>query len=666
MVDKINHEKDLEVECDGSRQLNIYYGEKLIVGKRSQSEKNRIICDHRKLLVVGRSKYTLITLENGQQLIIWGNIYAYVQNDGKLLPISMRNSEDRMRLAHWFFNQDLSAVISRLEGFYVACLVKSEDEAIIFADTYNRRDLFYTITDSGIAISSDLYGVIGDGPKKYDQAALVNMLTIFGGYAPKKHTIYKDVRRLGVGERLELRHGQCEIKRSSFTPLNIMDYGEKELEKHAELLEEAIKIRASQSCNWVYLTGGWDSSAILAILVKHFGSQRVRALSGKILFSKDRPDPNCFEVERGRRIAEYYNVEFETVPWDLTTEYAVECWQKTVPFFRKNHVYAKNANDYIFLSEHLGQRAFADDAIFTGEICDGSYAFGCACSRTIQEHPDLSFRAYADKMAAYLFGPTFFETVLNGSCENDAVFKLLRSRAAGSKFDNLSKMTPEARRTAVIAACFIRGRRIPFYSRNNESTLTKAGAALYEDEMVDQYLADCIANVTPDNLYSWLLHLYNSFHWQGSTIKSMTTSGLYNNLNVHLPFWDSRLISFLSQMPENWGRGLDFRPIKYPLKWMLQNRIDYPLHLQKNARSFINDVDPSVSFDAELLYSTALAPHFKKMIAGYPFMEVLDERYFNLAYYRRLADEYVAGAKVGGQELADLNKLILFCWVGWY
>ena len=48
----------------------------------------------------------------------------------------------------------------------------------------------------------------------------------------------------------------------------------------------------------------------------------------------------------------------------------------------------------------------------------------------------------------------------------------------------------------------------------------------------------------------------------------------YLNLNSNaekLPFWDNRIQSFLSAMPESWGRGLELKPTKYPLKWTLQN-----------------------------------------------------------------------------------------------
>jgi hypothetical protein len=34
--------------------------------------------------------------------------------------------------------------------------------------------------------------------------------------------------------------------------------------------------------------------------------------------------------------------------------------------------------------------------------------------------------------------------------------------------------------------------------------------------METAYLAPAASAMTADTLYSWYLHLYNSFHWQGS------------------------------------------------------------------------------------------------------------------------------------------------------
>ncbi len=64
-------------------------------------------------------------------------------------------------------------------------------------------------------------------------------------------------------------------------------------------------------------------------------------------------------------------------------------------------------------------------------------------------------------------------------------------------------------------------------------------------------------------------------------------------------------------MPESWGRGLDLKPTKYPLKWMLEHCIDYPLHLQVGPHLYLYDVDPTFSHSAKFMYGSAFTPYIK-------------------------------------------------------
>ena len=78
------------------------------------------------------------------------------------------------------------------------------------------------------------------------------------------------------------------------------------------------------------------------------------------------------------------------------------------------------------------------------------------------------------------------------------------------------------------------------------------------------------------------------------------------NLKCRLPFLDIKLIDFLSIMPESWGRGLDINNTKYPLKWVLNNKIDYPIELQNGPHSYIYDIDPDFSHVSELVNASSL------------------------------------------------------------
>jgi hypothetical protein len=80
----------------------------------------------------------------------------------------------------------------------------------------------------------------------------------------------------------------------------------------------------------------------------------------------------------------------------------------------------------------------------------------------------------------------------------------------------------------------------------------------------------------------------------------------------------------------------------------------------------MSDVNSAFSFSTELLYYSALKPHFQKTLKDYPFERILDKKYFNLDYYRKLTDDYINGVEFNGDKLNNLFNLVLLCWIGWY
>ena len=206
---------------------------------------------------------------------------------------------------------------------------------------------------------------------------------------------------------------------------------------------------------------------------------------------------------------------------------------------------------------------------------------------------------------------------------------------------------------------------MPLWSLRNAAVLTEAGREAYAAEMERTYLARAAAEVTPETLYAWYLRLYNSFHWQGSTVSTIYATADAHGLRVELPFWDSRLHEFLSAMPESFGRGLDFNPTKYPLKWTLQHRVDYPMHLQTGPHSYLYDVDPSFSHSAELVYGSAFAAFFRAVLARRAYRDVLAPALFDFGYIDGVVDRYLSGTEVRGAELTDLLTLATMSAVGW-
>ena len=177
-------------------------------------------------------------------------------------------------------------------------------------------------------------------------------------------------------------------------------------------MHSAIDIRSSNNNNWVYLSSGWDSSSILSLLVKNKGKSKVRGLIARFKYSKNVGVSNQFEIDRANEIANYFSVPIDILEIDYSKSNYLDYWTEIRDPLKENHLYAFNNYNYMRLAEHVNANGSNNDSVFNGETSDGAHNLGFSQFTTVLEHPDLNFREYSDKMASYLFGPTFFSSIL--------------------------------------------------------------------------------------------------------------------------------------------------------------------------------------------------------------------------------------------------------------
>ena len=79
-----------------------------------------------------------------------------------------------------------------------------------------------------------------------------------------------------------------------------------------------------------------------------------------------------------------------------------------------------------------------------------------------------------------------------------------------------------------------------------------------------------------------------------------------------MPFQDYELKSFVANAPEALGKGLDLKPVKYPLKKFLEQKMKFPMEIGLGPHSYIYDTDPNFNILSEYLYSSGLKSYFKE------------------------------------------------------
>ena len=594
----------------------------------------------------------------GDTYFLLGDIIGVRQANGMLSPPSQVKLETE-RLEN-------PNRIPEVEGRFVLLKIEPTGSCEIWTDQFGRVDVYWQSVGDTIVLGTglDLLPVAQKGAAP-DSVGVAHALTVYGSRPAKQHTLYKDVHRLGVNQGIKLSNGHYDLLQRQFKPASTVPlYGQHDLHRYADLFLEAIRARASNDGNVVYLSSGWDSTSILAALVHLFGKRKVRAVTGRMQYADRSGVINQSEIDRAHAVAEYFDVHLDIIELDYRSNTAVLIDQLKGLFRSQQFANLAGLNHWL-LADGTAKTANGNEVIFAGEMSDGAHNLGFSQFATIFHPASLEFREYSDKMASYLFGPTFLGQLQKGAHEQDPVWQIFRQRSTNTIFDSLAK-GKQAITQQLLASFFLRGGRMPLYSLDNTRLLTSTGRENYANESERVYLSDISERITQDNLYSHYLQLYNSFHWQGATVSTLEHTAELHGLRCVLPFHDSAVIDFLSAMPETWGRGLDLNPTKYPLKWMLRNRIDYPHHLQVGPHSYTCDVDPNFTLLGEILHASSFKSVFQEAFQKERFTEWLDSDIFDRPYIDGIIARYLKGEELVGQEMNDLGALAMHSAIGVY
>ena len=357
----------------------------------------------------------------------------------------------------------------------------------------------------------------------------------------------------------------------------------------------------------------------------------------------------------------HYGVRLKMVDLDYVNS-GPDWIERVQDTFRAHNIQSQTGLNHARLA-HGASEVAPGAPLFAGEISDGAHNLGFSQYVTVF-HPTQGFREYSDKMAGYLFSPTFTHELLNRRHKQDAVFQFLTGRAGETIFDEAKEGHGPCMRQMLVSF-FLRNGRMPLWSGRNIRMLTPQGVEAYTDEMTSTYFKG-IEDSEPEELYSWYLSLYNSFHWQGSTVITIQKMADMFGLPAHNPYWDGAIQDLLWSMPESWGRGLNLTPTKYPLKVMMEHKLDFPMHLQKGPHSYTYDVDPTFNHSFELMHHSSLGLLAKKILNDKPYHEVLSPETFNLEYIDGVVDRFLGGEEQSGMALNDLVSVWLLCQTGWY
>ena len=608
------------------------------------------------LRIEGIGLYHQWSADSGELFLFFGESFLIKNNIGVLEGTSLKSRLEEL-------NYD--SLRCSVEGRYVLVCI-FQNECRISSDSNGSAEIYWKKLNGGYILASSLdLLMITEKSTSIDNIGLTHSLIVYGSRPAKKHTLYSMVNRLGIKQTIVLSGGVLDVIEEKFNPLkSVPEYKKSELDRYSEILIEAIRARSSINGNVVYLSSGWDSTSILAVLVHLHGNRKVRAVIGRMRFSDRSGVINQFEIDRATKVADYYGIRLDIAELDYRSE-GPELIDLVRPLMRSQQLAALTSINHMILAKKVKETSNGNEVIFAGEISDGAHNLGFSQFTTIFHPSSQSFREYSDKMASYLYGPTFLKELISGNYSKDPIWQIMKSRNENIVFDNTLKDVRGVT-LQLLSSFFLRPGRLPLYSISNTKMLTPFGAESYVNNSERIYIDPYIDNVNTENLYAHYLHLYKSFHWQGATVTSLEYTAEAEGLSCILPFQDQKMLDFLSAMPESWGRGLELEPTKYPLKWFLANKIDYPMHLQVGPHSYTYDIDPTFSLAKEIFLHSSLAASYKKVLSSKQLIGKMDPEHFNLDYVNSIVDRHLRGDLMQGSESLDLISIANHELVGTY
>lgn len=235
---------------------------------------------HRRLSIIDLSETANQPMQyNGLHLIFNGEIYNYNEIRKNLISLGHQfqtHSDTEVILHAW--QQWGEKSIEQWRGmFAIALYDEKKSEVIFIRDRAGVKPLFYYYQEGVFLFASELKSITAHKgfKKEIDMAAVASFLQY--GYVSHPHCIYKNTAKLQPGHLLRLNLGTQQVSLDQYW--NVYDYYNKPklsidmpeaIVETEKILTEAFQLRMVADVPvGVFLSGGYDSSCVTALLQKN-------------------------------------------------------------------------------------------------------------------------------------------------------------------------------------------------------------------------------------------------------------------------------------------------------------------------------------------------------------------------------------------------------------
>lgn len=254
-----------------------------------QTEKARVGLGHRRLSILDLSPLGHQPMTYNQyQLIFNGEIYNFneIRAELQTLGYTFISHSDSEVIIKAFECWGTQAVHRFIGMFAFALYDVKQNKLWIFRDRAGVKPLYYYHRDGLILFASELKAFYTSQRFKKEINPIGVQLFLKFGYIPTPHSIFKDTYKLKPGHYIELDLSNSKMNLIKYW--DVTDFynqpklaitEDESIQSIEKLLVSAFKYRTvSDVPVGIFLSGGYDSTAVTAVLQKH-SSQKMKTYS---------------------------------------------------------------------------------------------------------------------------------------------------------------------------------------------------------------------------------------------------------------------------------------------------------------------------------------------------------------------------------------------------
>lgn len=259
--------------------------------------------------------------EDGRYSLIFnGEIYNFEDLRNQMISkgVRFKTFSDTEVLLHWLILVGKQG-ISDLNGMFAFVFVDFDKSKILAArDSFGIKPLFVHQSDKQIIFSSETQGILASGliSKELNEEAIPHYLTY--KYAPRPATFYEGIEEVMPGSIWET-DSNGKVKKSTIE--NQRDAGTTDIDQL--LINSVVQQYSGPNSTGVMLSGGVDSTLLLAILNKELGYRNIPVYSVATKgTNKFATQDGSFALEAAKLYqADYNEISIDESSFDLLDEY---------------------------------------------------------------------------------------------------------------------------------------------------------------------------------------------------------------------------------------------------------------------------------------------------------------------------------------------------------